>query len=426
MTTAKNSPPDVTVLGAGIVGLCCALSAREKGLSVTIIDRDPPGEATSFGNAGIISPWSCIPQCTPGVWKNVPKWLLDPKGPVKVRWRDLASIMPWAIRFLGNSTEKKVAKIADAMDHLMRGNVDAYRRYLDGTGKEHLLVDSWLVTIFRGDAKPKKSDVAWRLRLERGAPIEFVGAADLRDIEPDVSNEYHTAVLLKGQARTLSPVGICKALAEKAALQGVSFMTADVKALQPQEDGTISLATDTLIPTRKLVLCGGIWSAELLRPLGVEVPLMAERGYHLEFSDPGVRLQNSVQDMAGKIIISSMSGGIRTAGTAEFAHVDAAPNYARARALAPLSKRVLPLLNTESQKEWMGIRPSFPDNLPAIGPVPNFPNLITAFGHSHYGLGMAPATGRIVADIINDTAPNIDTSAFGIARFRASVDVKQS
>ncbi|TQV75709.1 NAD(P)/FAD-dependent oxidoreductase [Denitrobaculum tricleocarpae] len=409
---------DVTILGAGIVGVCCALSALERGLTVTIIDRKDPGEETSYGNAGVISPWSVVPQCTPEVWKSVPRWLLDPKGPVKVRWRDLPSILPWAWSFLCNATPEKVEKISDAMSLLMLENLELYRRYLSGTGHENLLAESMHVSVYRGDTKPALEDLPYRLRSARGAKVEIIGGEELRDLEPDLAPGYHSAALVKDQARARDPGKLCKVLAAQAQTCGAAFRRCEVTALRPREDGTHNLeTTEGLIPTRKLVLAVGIWSAELLRPLGIYLPLIAERGYHLEFTEPQVALNNSIQDAGAKIIVSSMNGGVRVAGTAEFASLDAPPNYARAQALEPLAKRLLPRLNTGAKRQWMGIRPSFPDNLPAIGPVPGFHNLIAAFGHSHYGLGMAPGTGRIIADCLEGKAANSDLSMISPARF---------
>lgn len=111
---------------------------------------------------------------------------------------------------------------------------------------------------------------------------------------------------------------------------------------------------------------------------------------------------------------------MRCAGTAEFASPDAPPNMARARRLAPLAKRLLPELDTARPREWMGIRPSFPDNLPAIGPLPGLPGVTAAFGHSHYGLGMAPATGRLVADMLTGRHPNEDIGRVSPGRFTGS------
>ena len=174
---------DVTILGAGIVGVACALAAQERGLRVLLIDRDLPGEATSFGNAGVVSHWSCVPQSLPGVWKGVPRWLIDPEGPVRVRWRDAVQLLPWFASFLRHSAPATVDRVADAMFRLMQGNIETYRRHLAGTGHEDLVVDSWYVNLFRGEQRASLDDLAIRLRTERGAPVEVVGAAALRDID---------------------------------------------------------------------------------------------------------------------------------------------------------------------------------------------------------------------------------------------------
>ncbi|MEM6499171.1 MAG: FAD-dependent oxidoreductase, partial [Pseudomonadota bacterium] len=118
--SATTTPvPDVTIIGAGIIGICSALALQERGLSVTVIDRDEPGQATSYGNAGIISPWSCVPQSMPGIWKSVPKWLLDPEGPLRVRFLELPKLLPWVARFFFNTRLDRVHAISDAMDMLM-------------------------------------------------------------------------------------------------------------------------------------------------------------------------------------------------------------------------------------------------------------------------------------------------------------------
>lgn len=408
---------DVTILGAGIIGVCCALEALDKGLSVQVIDRLPPGEATSHGNAGVISPWSVVPQCTPGVWKNVPRWLMDPTGPVKVRWRDLPGILPWVWQFLRNAKPDRVAEISDAMALLMDGNVDAYQRHLKGTGHEGLMIEAMNITVYRDPTKPSPEELQFRLRVDRGCDVEFIGRGDLGDLEPDLAKSYTAAALIKNQARTLNPGLLCKALAEKAGSMGAKFLLADIKALEPTPSGPIKVHTDSgHVDANRLVLAGGIWSAELLRPLGIHVPLIAERGYHLEFENPEVTINNSINDAGAKVIASLMNGGVRIAGTAEFAAVDAPPNYARADALAPLAKRLFPKLNTSQPKKWMGIRPSFPDNLPAIGAVPGIDNLFAAFGHSHYGLGMGPGTARLVIEAMRG-ATNQKLENLNLGRF---------
>ncbi len=408
----------VTIVGAGIVGICTALSLLEKGAEVEIIDRDAPAEGASHGNAGVISPWTCVPQSMPGVWKNVPKWLLDPEGPVALRWGYLPKFLPWAMKFLRAADEAGLPAIGDAMSALNRPNVDLYRRHLDGTGHEALVGDSMYVHVYRNPADADLTQLAWRMRAERDVPLQVVGEGELHEIEPALSPDYKAAVLLKDQARALDPRAIGKVLAEKAQAMGATFRQSAVHKLQPAGEGGWILHTDDgELPAEKLVVAAGAWSARLLEPLGIKVPLEAERGYHLVFQNPGITVNNSIMDTEGKFVASFMNAGVRCAGTAEFAGLDAAPDYRRAQVFSRLTKRLFPDINTDDAVEWMGSRPSLPDSLPCLGEVPGHTGLFAAFGHSHYGFGMAPNTGRVVAEVVRGAVPNIDMSPYRIDRF---------
>ena len=122
-------------------------------------------------------------------------------------------------------------------------------------------------------------------------------------------------------------------------------------------------------------------------------------------------------DANAKFVASSMVAGVRCAGTAEFAGLDEPPDYRRARVFMRLAKDLFPDINTEHTVEWMGSRPSFPDSLPCLGSVPGEDDLFCAFGHSHYGFGMAPNTGRIVAGIVTGEPVNVDLAPYRIDRF---------
>ena len=416
--TTVDGESSATIIGAGIVGICCALSLIEKGVRVRLIDRDAPGQATSYGNAGVISPWSCVPQSLPGIWKNIPMWLLDPEGPVAIRPSYLLKAAPWALKFLRAGRAHRVAEISAAMAELNRPSIDLYRHHLAGTGHEDLLRDSWYVHAYRTAAQADLDDLAWRLRAKHGAPVEVIGGDELREIEPDLSADYRAAILIKDQARARSPGRLGAVLADKVRRQGGEIARAAVHRLAPREGGGWRLASDLgEIEARQVVLAAGAWSTRLLAPLGLRLPLEPERGYHLEFRDPGVSLNNSVMEVEAKFVASSMEMGLRSAGTAEFAGLDAPPDYRRARIFKRLTKRMLPGLNTEDTAEWMGARPSFPDNLPCIGEIPGRPGLYAAFGHSHYGMSMAPMTGRLVADLATGTAPNLELAPFAVGRF---------
>lgn len=409
---------DVTVLGAGIVGICSALSLVERGLKVRLIDRDDPGQATSFGNAGVISPWSIVPQSMPGLWRKIPGWLIDPLGPVAIKPSYLPKLAGWGMRFLAQGREGRVREISAAMDVLNRDCVTLYRQHLAGTGHDNLIRDSYYVHAFRkGDAASIQS-LGNRLRQEAGAELDRINGNELRSLEPALSEDFRAAIVIKGQARALSPGRMGHVLAEKFQRMGGELQRADIRAISPQDDGSWRCVTSTgQFSTPKIVLAMGVWSAELLKPLGIHIPLQSERGYHVCFTEPGIALNHSVMDVDMKFVASSMEDGLRVAGTAEFAGLDAPENRKRLTGLAKLARRLSPDLNAEVFTTWSGQRPSLPDSLPCLGEIDGFPNLIAAFGHSHYGLMMAPKTGRIVADIAAGTLANIDLTPYRTTRF---------
>lgn len=409
---------DVTVLGAGIVGICTALSLRERGFSVTMLDRNPPAEGASYGNAGSLSPWACVPQSMPGLWKSVPKWLIDPEGPIALRLGYAATFMPWALKFLRSSKLEGLDVIADAMMGLTRPTVDLYRHHLSGTGREDLVKDSVYVHVYRKAEDADLSQLAWRLRQERQVPVELVKGEALREVEPALSPNYEAAVLIKEQGRALDPGAIGKTLAEKAQSMGVEFRQCRIDRLRSMAEGAWEIDTETgTIAANKVVVAIGAWSGKLLSDLGVKVALEAERGYHLVFKNPGVQLNNAIMNVEAKFVVSSMNAGVRCAGTAEFAGVDAAPDYRRARVFSRLAKEMFPDLNLDDTEEWMGPRPSSPDSVPFLGEIPGFDNLYAAFGHGHTGMTMGPKTGEVIASLIAGQNPGVDMHPYRIDRF---------
>ncbi len=408
----------VTIIGAGIVGICCALSLQDRGIPVRLIDRGDPGQETSFGNAGVVSPWSIIPQAMPGIWKQLPQMLLNPKSALSVRPTFWPKMIPWGLRFLGNSNENTVRRTSDAMELLCRPSIELYRKHLNGTGHEDLITDSFYVHAFRRPENANLEGLDYRIRKEKGGQIERVDGAELRRIEPALSRDFKAAILIKGQARILSPGRVGTVLAEKAQAQGAEIVKAEIKAISKTQDGTWELKTSgPTMHAPHIVMAAGVWSADLLKPMGIKVPLVAERGYHIEFPSPHSTLSNSVMDVEAKVVASTMQDGLRVAGTAEFADVDAPPDPRKQAILTRQAQAIVPDLNTQGARFWMGRRPSFPDSLPAIGQVNGKSGIYAAFGHSHYGLMMAPKTGELVADILTDRRLNIDLAPYSLARF---------
>ena len=416
---ALDNNIDVAIVGAGIIGVCIALELVERGLQVAIFDPADVCSKTSYGNAGVISPWTCVPQSLPGLWKQLPAWLIRPDGPVSIRPGYLPQFLPWALRFMAAGKADRLDPIADAMFALSKGSVDAYKRRLAGTGKAHLVRDSIYVHVYRDPAAASLDHLGWQMRQNRQVPVDYINADELRIIEPELADEFKAAIIIKRQGRASDPAGIGIALAEKSVACGATHIKSQVKEIRPDNGQGCQVVTDRrTYQVGKIVLAAGIWSRQLLVNFGFNLPLEAERGYHLLLRDPGIELNNSIMDADGKYVASSMDAGIRIAGTAEFSGLDTAPNYARARRFAKQARQLFPRINCDQPEEWMGARPSFPDSLPCLGEIPRLTGIVAAFGHSHYGLGMAPGTSTIIADCVTGYHPSVDMAPYHIARFQ--------
>lgn len=417
MPQPDNRTP-VIVLGAGIVGICTALSLLEKGVPVTLIDKGEPGQETSMGNAGVVSPWSIIPQSLPGTWKSIPKLMFGYGRPLSIHPRSLLKMIPWGLSFLRGGREENVRARAEAMSHLCGQSIELYQRHLAGTGHEELITDSMYVHAFRDGSRANLQSIDYLIRSEMGADLELVGKDRLAEIEPELSPDFGAAVLIKGQARMRSPGKLGQVLAQKARDMGAMYKRTMARRIHRTGQSHWDVQCDDgTLQAERVVLCLGAWSPDLLIGLGMSVPLMAERGYHVEFRDPGIEINNSVMDVDAKFVASSMENGVRVAGQAEFAPVDAPPTKRRKQQLIDVAASAFPNLRTDETSFWMGRRPSFPDSLPALGPVTDQPGLFVNFGHSHYGLMMAPKSGDILARTVCNEPQNISLGAYALDRF---------
>ncbi len=348
----------------------------------------------------------------------MPRWLLDPLGPIALRWGYLPWLLPWLARFFASADSARVAAAADAMLALHAPNPGLYRELLADTGDQALVRDSCYLHVFRDPAGASLARLEWRLRRERGVPLEVLDGPGLRAIEPAISPAYRAAVMIEGQARATDPMRLGKVLAAQAEARGAVFVQRSVEAIEPHAGTGFRLRADAGdLEAGTVVVAAGAWSARLIRPLGVHVPLEAERGYHLEFSEPGVTLANSVLDAERKFASSSMSDGLRCAGTAEFSGLDWPPAMRRAQVLAHLAKGLLPDIDTSRASEWSGVRPATPDSLPCIGALPGHPRLFAAFGHGHLGLTAAPMTARLLGALASGERAPIDPSPYRVERF---------
>jgi D-amino-acid dehydrogenase len=409
---------NITVIGAGIVGIATACYLKRDGHEVTVVDRQPPGEYCSFGNAGILSPGSILPQAMPGVLKKVPKYLMDPLGPLTVRWSYLPRATPWLLRFLANATRERVEAIADALTPLTGQTFDAYEPLVRHAGATDLIRKTGYLVVYEREEAYRNDALAWKIRRDHGIAVEELDAAEVQRRVPALAKIYERGLFLPEQGYVANPERLTKTLAVQFERDGGRILRREVRDIRRGARGVEALETDGgPLPVETLAICAGVHSGELTARLSEPVPIEAERGYHVMYSDPRLELPFPVSSAEGKLFVTPMETGVRIAGQAEFAGIYAAPNYQRAEVLAQHMRRMFPGVSSADTTQWMGRRPSMPDSMPVIGPSAKVANVYYAFGHGHIGLCGGAPTGRVIADLIAGRKPAFDVAPFRVGRF---------
>jgi glycine/D-amino acid oxidase-like deaminating enzyme len=407
-----------TVIGAGIIGMCVASYLQRMGLGVTVVDGVKPGTGCSFGNAGALSSGSCVPIATPGVARQIPKWLLDDMAPLAVSWRYLPRALPWLLRFVASAKPEVVARSADALIALTRPVFDNLLPLVKEAGADSLIHRAGQLHVYSTHAAFEGDRLGLDLRRQRGVAFEVLDAQEIRQFEPALAPIFQKAVLFPDHGHCANPFALVDALAAAFQREGGKIIQLRVLDIELGADGPLALVTDAgPMRVETLVVAAGAWSHRLARRLGHEVPLETQRGYHVMLADPSVTPRRNVQWAEGKFIATPMEMGLRFAGTVEIAGLDAPPRYSRADRLLEQGRTMFPGLGGGAVTKWMGHRPCLPDSVPVIGPSDRLRNTYFAFGHGHLGLTCASTTGRLVAELVTGAKPCIDPAPYRIGRF---------
>ncbi|MTI16642.1 FAD-binding oxidoreductase [Rhodobacteraceae bacterium RKSG542] len=408
----------ILIVGAGIVGLSSAIRMLELGYKVTLVDRKAPGSETSSGNAAGIAWTDVAPLASPGVWRAVPSWLLDPLGPLSVRPAYGLSILPWMLRFSMASLPKQHARSTQFIAALNALALPSWERLWERTGTKGRARYNGCLEVFDKPSQVQNARAGWDKQRNFGIKIEELDGNQLRELEPDLSEDVCGGAFLPQWANVDEPYGLCQDLARFFLESGGTFEQQEVRSIDANDQSaSLTLADGSVISSDNLVVAGGAWSRPLAAMMGDRVPLDTERGYNTTIGNAGVSLKHMVMVPGYGFAMNQLSSGLRVGGAVEFGGLKLDPNWKRVDALLSRAQRILPNLQENDGKRWMGYRPSLPDSLPVIGPSRKSDRVVYAFGHGHHGLTQAAATAELVGDLIQGTAPSIDFSAFSAQRF---------
>tara|TARA_R110002167_G_scaffold344363_1_gene553718 strand:- start:62962 stop:64203 length:1242 start_codon:yes stop_codon:yes gene_type:complete len=412
----NENPPSI-VIGAGIVGLCTALYLQESGRAVTLLDRLPPGEGTSFGNAGIISTGSVHPEAMPGIWKDIPHMLLQRLAPISVRPAYMPRLLPWFIRFLASSSTRRADASSVAIHALASRALEYLQPLVDKAGAQDLLRQSGVIYVHETPAQFARAKLDCAYYERRGVDYELLDSAALAQQEPALRKGLAGGVLIRSAAHTLSPLALSQKLFALFIAQGGEFRQEEVTGFVSEGGRVRAVRSATELPCREVFVTAGAYSGALSKQLGSAVPLDTERGYHLHCAAPGVTLVRPLLFGGRAFAATSMQDGLRLAGTVEFAGLKAPPSQRRAQVLGEQARDLFPGLNTEQGKPWMGYRPSMPDTVPVISASPHYANVYFGFGHGHLGLTQGAVTGALLALLADAKPLPLDLGPYRIDRF---------
>jgi len=410
---------DAIILGAGIVGTSAALNLARRGLSVVLVDRrGAPGEETSYGNTGVIGGAGVYPIPFPRSLRTLIRVALKQTPEANYHLRFLPQIAPWLVAYRAASSLPRMIETARIMRPLFARAVAEHETLMAGSGAErYLRKDGWL-SIYRTDrayaALAPHLDLCAELGVA-GRPLDLGATLAL---EPNLRPVFRGAVHWTDVATISNPLAVTRAYAARFSGLGGILLKGDAETLH-RSDGRWRVDTaEGPVDSASVVVALGPWAPDLLKPLGIDLPLAVKRGYHRHFRPPAASgLTRPLVDVEIGYALSPMEQGHRLTTGAEFAARDAPPTPVQFHRLMPEARRLFSLGDPVEPRAWLGCRPCFADSRPVIGRAPGQPGLWLCYGHGHMGLTLGPASGRLLSDMITGATPLVDPAPYAAERF---------
>lgn len=413
--------PDAVIVGAGLIGLACALKLQREGLSVRVLDRNAPGHGASFGNAGYLATELVDPLSTPETLRRAPALLLDPHGPLALPPRYLPRLAPWLWHFTRAARCDSVTRGHQALAALNALSLSAWQRCLEAIGARDELIASGYLMLWE---KSRGLDQArhHQARLEHhGIAAELLDAQAVQARDSGLSERIHHALLFPNAHQVSDPYRVVQKMVQAFRTGGGELWQASVERIEALDEGVAIHTDQGPVRTGHAIIATGAWSRHLAEGLGLSIPLEAESGHHLTLPDRIGALRQPVGSAERNVVMTPMPGGLRVVGFSEFGGLQAGVNPRRSRTLKYHARHLLrDAKGIENARDWRGFRPTLPDSLPVIGRHPGHPRVQFAFGHQHLGLTQAAITAELIANQLQDRPTALDLTPFRADRFKRS------
>ncbi|MEH6494518.1 MAG: FAD-binding oxidoreductase [Pseudomonas marincola] len=417
MQNQKTIKYDVAVVGAGMVGISCALWLQKSGKNVCLLDRGAPGESTASGSACTFANYACIPINSPSLPLQAPGMILRKNSPLSIKWRTIHQMIPWLAQFLANCRPSKVTHIIDSLSVLLSHAEEGLMPLIEDADARDLIQRRGCLYLYNTEKGYEAAQSDIFARRERGVSLQEVSPHEIHDLEPSLQPIFHKGVLFDEAFQFLFPGKLIERLVENFVANGGTVIRGDVKSIDPVGSDEVRLRYgDNDLLASKVVVATGAHSKALLPTLSSQMPLDTERGYHLMLDAKNTSLNRPVGWAEKGFYMTPLEQQIRISGTVELGGLDAEYTQNLLTYLEQTARQALPDLGP-MESRWLGFRPSMPDALPVIGQSPSSRNIILAFGHQHVGLTLGGITGKIVASIVQGEEIPFDILPYSPQRF---------
>ncbi|PID33754.1 MAG: FAD-dependent oxidoreductase [Thiotrichales bacterium] len=406
--SSRQSKGTVAVIGSGIVGITTALELQDAGYQVTLFDKTDPATETSFGNASFIAIEITEPQSTPSNILSAIKLLFSDNAALKVTPDYFFSFIPWGLKFLREAVKTRREKSREATIQLNKHAISAWKTLLNKTKNTNLLHKSGYLQVWEKASDMKQAEQLQQEMQAQGIACEMLTGSKLFEKEPVLSKNIKHALYSPDSLQLLDPYETAIGLFDHFMQQGGSFQRVTIKHITTPNQRVNLETSNGDFTLDKLVICAGVWSKKLLEGLNLNVPLVAERGYHLTLPDSPVKYRHMIKSVDRNVMLTPLITGMRITGFAEFANIGSKPVEKRYKTLCNHLNAIIQDISCDKQQasKWMGNRSTLPDSLPVIDLHPEHPQIGMVFGHQHLGLTQAPISAKIITALLDNDNNN--------------------
>lgn len=411
----------VLVVGGGVIGAACAYSLNKAGVRVTLLDQGAFGSACSHANCGYVCPSHVLPLAAPGAAGAALKTLLQPDSPFTIRPRFDPALWNWMLRFTRRCNARDMLEAGKAIQALLVSSRSLYVELLREENIDCEWEERGLLFVFRTAAAFDHYAETDRLLTDRfGLPARRLPGQELQRLEPALLPGSAGGYLYETDAH-LRPDRLMAAWKQVLLDRGVVLRentpALDLARRRGRFVGVRT--TEGLVTADACVIAAGAWSPRWKREIGVDIPIQPGKGYSITMPRPGRCPVHPLIFEEHRVAVTPFRDAYRLGSTMEFAGYDSSIDPRRLDILRKAARLYLHEPEAEPVlEEWYGWRPMTPDSVPIIGPSPRVENLWIAAGHSMLGLSMAPATGKLIAELVTGRTPHVEPHPYRPDRFR--------